>query len=252
MLNVILKKVLPIPKIESFNKIMFVGPHPDDIEVGCASTVKKLTDMGKEVVFVVATDGCVGCIDQSMAGDGLVPIRKQECLESNKLLGVKNIEFLPFHDGGMYTVEEMQIELAKMYVKYKPEIIFFPDFNVETELHADHIKVGKAAAYAFTYCQWKVLMEQVGVNDVATPKAVAMYYTNHPNSYVNVTKTFPVRLKCLDCFRSQFDDDSKKLMATYIKVKCRFAGIKRFCKYADSYRVLPSVFTHAIPESESF
>ncbi|MBQ8873262.1 MAG: PIG-L family deacetylase, partial [Clostridia bacterium] len=38
---------MPLPKLLKQQKFLFVGPHPDDIEVACGSTVAKLVKMGK-------------------------------------------------------------------------------------------------------------------------------------------------------------------------------------------------------------
>ena len=57
----ILKKfVVPIPKVENFEHYLFIGPHPDDIEVGAGATVSRLVEMGKKVTYLIATDGCYG------------------------------------------------------------------------------------------------------------------------------------------------------------------------------------------------
>ena len=34
LLKMILKAAVPIPQLEAFERVLFVGPHPDDIEIG--------------------------------------------------------------------------------------------------------------------------------------------------------------------------------------------------------------------------
>ncbi len=63
----ILKKAVPIPKLTNFDRFLFVGPHPDDIEVSCGGTVARLTSLGKTVTFAIVTDGSVGSIDNSLS-----------------------------------------------------------------------------------------------------------------------------------------------------------------------------------------
>ena len=46
MFNAILRRVAPIPKLDSFARYLFVGPHPDDIEVACAPSIRALTQAG--------------------------------------------------------------------------------------------------------------------------------------------------------------------------------------------------------------
>ena len=38
MLKWVLKAAVPIPKLESYQRFLFVGPHPDDIEIGAGAT----------------------------------------------------------------------------------------------------------------------------------------------------------------------------------------------------------------------
>lgn len=40
-----------MPKIEALDSFLFVGPHPDDIEVACGGTVAKLASSGKKITF---------------------------------------------------------------------------------------------------------------------------------------------------------------------------------------------------------
>ena len=102
MFNAILRRFSPIPKLDAFSRYLFIGPHPDDIEVACAPSVRALTRAGKHVTFLVLTDGCMGAIDPALSSEALVEIRRAEALASAKLLGVTDVVFLPFHDGGMY------------------------------------------------------------------------------------------------------------------------------------------------------
>ena len=41
-----LKIAAPAPRIETFSKYLFIGPHPDDIEIGCGATAAKLAKQG--------------------------------------------------------------------------------------------------------------------------------------------------------------------------------------------------------------
>ena len=41
-----LRFAAPVPQVESFHRYLFVGPHPDDIEIGAGATAAKLTAGG--------------------------------------------------------------------------------------------------------------------------------------------------------------------------------------------------------------
>ncbi|MBR1441855.1 MAG: PIG-L family deacetylase [Lachnospiraceae bacterium] len=58
--GMILRKAAPVPKMEAFERFLFIGPHPDDIEIGAGATAAKLRQMGKKVCFLICTDGVLG------------------------------------------------------------------------------------------------------------------------------------------------------------------------------------------------
>lgn len=252
MFNLILKHIVPIPKISDFNNYLFIGPHPDDIETGCAPTIAKLTKMGKKVSFLIATDGRMGSIDPMLFGDELVKVRKEESITSAKLLNVHDVIFLPFHDGGLYPIEELAQAIAKEIVKIKPDIVFVPDPDVINECHADHIKTGMAVKYAANMCPHLAIMRSMGINEACPLKALAFYYTDKPNSYISVNDTFEMREQALLCHKTQFDKEFINNIVQYNKLRSFRFGLRRFQSKCEGYRVLSDVHTHCFPEASDW
>ena len=62
-----LKIAAPAPKVEEFSDYLFIGPHPDDIEIGCGATIARLTAAGKKVSLTLL---------QNSAGKSLYAQRK--------------------------------------------------------------------------------------------------------------------------------------------------------------------------------
>ena len=44
-----LRFAAPPPKIEDYERYLFLGPHPDDIEIGAGATAARLAAAGKQV-----------------------------------------------------------------------------------------------------------------------------------------------------------------------------------------------------------
>ena len=65
-------------ELEPVQRALVVSPHPDDAEFGCGGTVARLTQMGKEVCYLVATNGNKGGRDTDMTADYLVNTRQDE------------------------------------------------------------------------------------------------------------------------------------------------------------------------------
>ena len=93
------------PDILSYDRYLFFGPHPDDIEIGAGATIAKLSALGKKIRFVICTDGRYG--SDVIEPDELIKIRREEAVASAGKLGVCDIVFLNLSDGAFYKEEEL-------------------------------------------------------------------------------------------------------------------------------------------------
>lgn len=185
--HVYTKKAVPIPKIEEQQRLLFVGPHPDDVEVACGGTVAKLAAAGKQITFLVVTNGCVGSVN-GLEGETLVQTRQKEALASAALLGVSDVIFLPYDDGCGYDLRQVTRDIVKVILDKKPQMVFCPDYTVPSECHPDHLNVGKAVTDALFFAQWQPLTSRLGLSGCVKQVNVAYYYTHAPNAYVGVKR----------------------------------------------------------------
>lgn len=252
MINkLLIKAIAPIPKIDNYHSFLFVGPHPDDIEIAAGRTVAKLCAAGKSVTFLICTDGRLGTEDKSISEDELVLIRQAEARRSAEILGVKDVYFLPFKDGGKYSVEEMRDEIAKIIVKVNPEVVLCPDFQLYPECHPDHLKVGRACAEAYIFVPFFHAMQDIGVDGISKPKALAFFYTGKPNYYVKISgKDYKKSVQAFDVFKSQFDTQGAKDLILYMKMKTYLNGIRGRKIRADAFRSVNNLHMHCCPEAE--
>lgn len=247
----LMKKFVPLPKIESFENYLFVGPHPDDIEVACAPTAAKLVAAGKKVTFLVATDGRAGTTDPEMEEEKLFQIRRKEAENSAKLLGA-DIFFLDYRDGGMYSAEDLAKSIAKKIVEVKPQMVFAPDPNTRSECHPDHIKTGEATLWAATLSGFCGFTKLAGTEGVHSVDAVALYFTDRPNAFVSIKKFSRMRKKCLELFPSQFGESDLNMLGRYLSLREIGLGLPRFMGRADGYRVMAAVHMHCVPEASKW
>lgn len=257
LLTFIVKKVVPIPRILDCESFAFVGAHPDDIEVGCGSTVAKLTEMGKKVCFIVATDGRYGSMDIDVKKDDLIKLRQAEAINAAQILGVNDVRFLNFPDGGDYETRDLADKIAIELAQFKPDMVFAIDNHVKSEIHPDHLKAGRATEIALLKCAFPLMMKDLNINEVAQPKGIAYYYTDKPNSYVYISKYIDKKFQSLKAHKSQFDaDDTTREMYKYIKLGLKANairyGIRKLHRYADAYRVLSISHLHCLPDASKF
>ena len=242
-----LKFAAPLPKLESFERYLFIGPHPDDIEIGAGATAAKLAAMGKKVGFLVCVDGRFG--SAVIPPEELAAIRQGEGRASAKALGVDYVRYLSFCDGGFYDTRELTSRIAGAVGEFKPEVIFAPDCFVSSECHPDHINVGRAAseiAYLAPYAQ---LMAKHGAQ-AAPVKAIAYYMTAKPNKYVKTSGFLNRQLDAIfKCHQSQFSGDSGSTVKLYLKLRSALFGLHRLSGSAEGFRVLGTVHMHCLPEA---
>lgn len=248
----ILKNAVPIPKLTDLDGFLFVGPHPDDIEVACGGTVARLARMGKKITFLIVTDGCVGSVDPVLAAEQIVEIRKDEALKSARLLGVDDVRFLTYEDGGDYSVEDVTKDVVSVILDVKPSVVLCPDHIAPSECHPDHLKVGKSVTDAVFHATWDKLTKRMGFDGAVKGINIAYYYTAHPNGYVGVTKTAKLHIDAISCHRSQFTADDINAFKMYFSLRERRFGLRCGKMRAEGFRILSPTHQHCFPEASEY
>lgn len=242
-----IKFAVKTPKIEQFERYLFVGPHPDDIEIGAGATIAKLSKLGKKITFVICTDGRFGDGASNATGDELAAIRKDESTESARLLGVEDVRFLELRDGGGYSYEELLRRLAEVVTDVNPQIIFAPDSRSRSESHKDHLNAGNAAREIACFAPYaNLMMERFAIRG-AQVEALALYMTARPNRFVRVRGLLKRQLSAIfDCHKSQYPDNSEDAAAIKLYLKLRY--YQYFAK--EGFRVYSKTHMHCLPEAD--
>lgn len=209
-----IKIALKNKKIESFDNYLFIGPHPDDIEIGAGATIAKLIKLGKNVHYLICTDGRFGneLLGEDIPSTTVAAIRKEECIKAASFLSVNQIHFLDLVDGANYQYEELINGIAEVVNQVKPDILFVPDPDVSSECHIDHLNVGKAGKEIANFANYKDIFvkylknkEQVNKQNIMS---LCFYMTAKPNKYVKTTKYFKKQLESIAIHASQYPVDS--------------------------------------------
>ena len=250
--SAILKRAAPAPRPEDFDRFLFIGPHPDDIEIGAGATAAKLAAAGKAVTFLVCLDGRFG-LEFAPAGttpEALSVLRRQECLEAAKILGVTDVRFLDLCDGGLYDPEDLRRGMARVIGEVQPQILFAPDPCVASECHTDHLNVGECARRLAFFAPFPEIMEAAGAQ-AAPVEAIAFYMTARPNRFVETRAFFGAQARALRCHASQFPAGSAALkdLETYLKLRSVDFGLRRLAGRAEGFRVLGKTQMHCLPEA---
>jgi len=190
-------------------QMMVVTPHPDDAEIGVAGTVARWIREGKDVIYVVCTNGDKGTSDTNMKSEELARIRGQEQLAAAKLLGVREVIFLRYPDQTLEDTPEFRKELVRLIRMYRPEIVVTADPYRRYIWHRDHRITGQVTLdavfpYARDLLSYPDLLEQ-GLQPHRV-KEVLLWGTEEPNYRSDITDTFDIKLAALRCHQSQIGD----------------------------------------------
>ncbi len=189
--------------------IMVITPHPDDAEFGVAGTVVRWVSEGKNVIYVVCTNGDKGTSDPDIKPDELARIREQEQRAAAKLLGVRDVVFLGYSDQTLEDTPGFRKELVRLIRIYRPETVVTADPYRRYIWHRDHRITGQVTLdaifpYARDYLSYPDLQKQ-GLHPHKV-KEILLWGSEEPNYRSNITDTFDIKVAALRCHKSQVGD----------------------------------------------
>ena len=185
---------------------MVVTPHPDDAEYGVAGTVARWIGEGKDVVYVVCTNGDKGTSNANMKPEVLARIREEEQTAAARSLGVREVIFLRHPDQGLEDTPEFRKELVRLIRIYKPETVATADPYRRYVWHRDHRITGQVTLdavfpYARDHLSYPDLVKE-GLHPHMV-REILLWGSEDVNYRIDITKTFHLKLNTLRCHKSQ-------------------------------------------------
>ena len=199
---------------QTIERVMMVTAHPDDSEFGAGGTVAKLVKGGREVTYVVVTNGNKGSGDRSMTPERLAAIRADEQRNAARTLGVARVEFLGHPDGEVEDTREVRRDVARQIRKWRPDLLICQNPNRTYNLgasHRDHRIVGGVALD----CVYPLARDHMAFPELMPefePHKVRQVYVmqwQSPHLVVDISDVIDLKLRALACHASQFGDFSK-------------------------------------------
>jgi LmbE family N-acetylglucosaminyl deacetylase len=208
--------------------MMVVAPHPGDAEWGIGGTVARLTGEGKEVIYVVCTNGDKAAKDPMTKPEELAKIREREQLAAAKLVGVREVNFLRHPDLGLEDAPGFRKEIIRLILKYRPEIIATCDPKQEGYIsHPDHRATGRTTLDAI----WPFALAPNSYLDLVEEgfyihrvREVLLWQAEEPNCSYDISDTFEIKLAALCCLKSQLGDPVSSEDVEYIRERAKMAA----------------------------
>jgi LmbE family N-acetylglucosaminyl deacetylase len=206
---------------------MLVAAHPDDPETGAGGTVAKLVKEGKEVVYVICTQGDKGSSDPDMTPAKLAKIREAEQTEAAKVAGVTQVVFLHYHDQELEDTAEFRKQIVRQIRMFRPQIVLIADPYRKYIGHRDHRVSAQVTLDAiFPYARDRLAYPDLIAEGLEPHKVkeVWCWGTDEPNHCVDISETFEIKIAAIRAHKSQFGDF--KGLETNFRERCRLTGEK--------------------------
>ncbi|HEX6512586.1 MAG TPA: PIG-L deacetylase family protein [Chloroflexota bacterium] len=224
-------------------RVMVVAAHPDDIEWGAAGTVARLTDAGKQVVYVLATRGEAGSENPDLTPEQVGVLREQEEMAAASEVGVDVVEFLGFPDSQVYYGPKLRKAIARTMRKHQPEVVI--TFNYEATWpgghlnHADHRHLGQAAVDALMDASLRSAFPEMlaeGLQAWRGCKLLLLAGVADPNAWVDTSPVIDRAVTSLAAHRSYLAE--LKLEADQVaRGRTAELGQQHGVSYAEEFRI---------------
>ena len=174
--------------------VLAVGPHPDDIELGCGGALVLLRSLGH-------TFGIADLTDAEMGTRGTPELRRAESARSAETLGASFRANLGLPDGRLLHTKEAEDAVIDLIRAARPSLLFVP---YPLDRHPDHTVAGRLvpdAAFRAGFVALKTGRPH------HRPLRV-LYYLSHwefqPSFIVDVSAHWETKRAALHAYRSQF------------------------------------------------
>ncbi len=195
------------------DKVMVILAHPDDPEFFCGATIAKFVREGKQVRYCLLTCGDKGSDDPEMTHDQLCAIRNEEQANAARVLGVTDLVWLNYPDGELAPTPEARLRVAREIRKFKPDIVvtcdptrMYSPFGIN---HSDHRAAGQITLDAIYPGVGNRMYFAELLDEGLEPHQVKEVYIAgavEPDTVMDVTDTFDLKLKALREHKSQIKD----------------------------------------------
>lgn len=190
---------------ERCDRVMMIAAHPDDPEFGCAGTIAKWAQQGKEITYVLLTSGDKGSHDPSVRPGEIAERRESEQRAAAAVLGVRDVIFLRHPDGLLENTLALRQQLCGLIREHQPHIVITIDPWRRYQLHPDHRAAGMATLDAvYAAREWYIFAEQLRTERGPwRVKEVYLFWAEAPDHWEDITETIDARIAALRCHESQ-------------------------------------------------
>lgn len=189
---------------------LFIGAHPDDVEIIAGGTVAKLVKAGHKVAVADATRG-------EMSTRGTVEQREQECANATKALGIAHRINMNLPDGRIADDVPLATRRVVEAIRtVRPRMVFVHEPG---DHHPDHNALSQATKFAFF--QSNVLKYETGQERFKPDRLFYFVGSRNrwpvqPSFIVDISDVFETKINSLKAYGSQFANPGYNGPETYL------------------------------------
>jgi LmbE family N-acetylglucosaminyl deacetylase len=185
-------------------RIICIGAHPDDCEIGFGGTAAKVVALGHAVKFLSVTNGEAG--HHLHTPDETATIRKREASDAAQRLGIAEAEVLGNRDGELTPSIKARHEIVRQIRRWNADVVLT---HRPWDYHPDHRYTGQLVQDS----AYLVMVPHVCPDTLAIPRNPLFLYLQDefhlparftPEIVVDIDETWDQKLDAMDAHVSQF------------------------------------------------
>ncbi len=186
--------------------IMFVGAHPDDVEIACGGTIHRLGQQGYRVGIVDLTDG-----EPTPLCDKPVT-RWEEAKAAANVLGVVYRRILPLPNRRLFDDFDSRVTLAKEFRFWRPKVVV--GFGSKTPMaspdHYQAMQITDAAIFYSRLSKWDQHFDDLPTHTISRQLYFCLSFEPSPLANlesqltVDVGDSLEKKLESIACYKTQF------------------------------------------------
>jgi len=202
-------------------KILFIGAHYDDLELGCGGTMLKY-QKSSEIHYLIVTDSEIKRNKKIIRSKDSI---KKDISKIKKKLNLTSLRNLNFKCNTLQFNEKLIIKILDNIETIGPDVIFthWPE-----DIHQDHSAIGKATMSAGRRIK-NILFYQSNFYD--------SLHKFKENFYINITKEFSEKIDLIKIFKNELKRNSNSWIDQVERSNSSY-GYKIQTKYAEAFQIL--------------
>ncbi|NLZ56511.1 MAG: hypothetical protein GX900_07615 [Clostridiaceae bacterium] len=218
-------------------RVLAVGCHPDDLEIGCGGTLNKYVENGAEVFMCHVANGNLGHVEIPPAK--LAVIRAAEAERAGEIIGATKVFSLDVGDSYVTEFDEAVVDqMTDVIREVRPDLIIT---HSDVDYMRDHVQVNRLV---FNASFMSGIVQRRTTHPAFAP-IVPIYYMDtlagvgfEPTHYVDISGNIEVKLTALAAHDSQIawmrEHDNIDFL-DFVRTCSRYRGYQCGVPFAEAF-----------------